>query len=122
MKTKTNSVLFTLDEITAGEESRSGAKAYNCARLRQAGLHVPEGIVVLSTATATDVAKIANHPWFAGMREDTLFAVRSSGIGEDSAGMSFAGIHETFLNVRRDELTWAVTACRSSAFSPQALQ
>jgi hypothetical protein len=41
--------------------------------------------------------------------------VRSSGIGEDGAGHSFAGIHETKLSVCRNELVEAALACRRSA-------
>ena len=47
-------------------------------------------------------------PWFDTLPADTRFAVRSSGIGEDSAGHSFAGIHETQLNVERGRLVEAV--------------
>ena len=41
----------------------------------------------------------------------TRFAVRSSGIGEDSAGHSFAGMHETLLNVERDR--WSTRCWRA---------
>ncbi|HJQ69008.1 MAG TPA: PEP/pyruvate-binding domain-containing protein [Blastocatellia bacterium] len=111
-----------LDEITAGDEARSGAKAYNCARLRQAGFLVPDGLVVLSTASAADLEGLADHTWFDGLPIDALFAVRSSGIGEDGEGQSFAGIHQTLLNVCRADLGRAVEACRASARTAQALE
>ena len=115
-------MISPLDRITAEEESRTGAKAYNCARLRQAGFRVPDGLVVLSTATAGDLAALANHPWLDEVPAETLFAVRSSGIGEDSDGQSFAGIHRTTLNVRRADLGEAVAACYASARSTEALE
>ncbi len=111
-----------LDQITAEDESRSGAKAYNCARLRQAGFRVPDGIVVLSTATDADLAALADHSWFDGLPADTVFAVRSSGIGEDGVGQSFAGIHQTVLNVCRADLGQAIAVCRASARTLQALE
>ena len=55
---KLSLMISPLDRITAAEESRAGAKAYNCARLRQAGFRVPDGLVVLSTATAGDLAAV----------------------------------------------------------------
>jgi rifampicin phosphotransferase len=52
----------------------------------------------------------------------TVFAVRSSGIGEDGKGESFAGIHQTFLNVQRADIPAAIAACQASARSTQALE
>jgi pyruvate,water dikinase len=112
----------TLDSITVADEPLAGSKAWNCARLRQAGYRVPDGLVVLSNATNDQLAHVADHPWFDGLPADARFAVRSSGIGEDGAGESFAGIHETFLNVHRADLGPAIAACRASAHSAQALE
>ena len=44
-----------------------------------------------------------------------LYAVRSSGIGEDSGGASFAGQHLTLLNVPYDGLMEAIGKVRASA-------
>jgi pyruvate,water dikinase len=110
----------TLDDITPTDQPRIGGKAYNCARLRRAGLPVPDGVVVPSDATDSDVRALPGHAWLASVPAGTRFAVRSSGLGEDSAGHSFAGIHDTQLNVDRDELVEAVLVCRRSAQSDQA--
>ncbi|HJZ76530.1 MAG TPA: PEP/pyruvate-binding domain-containing protein, partial [Vicinamibacterales bacterium] len=110
----------TLDEIAPEDLSCVGGKAYNCARLKQAGFPVPDGIVVPSDATDEAIRSLGQNPWFATQPPDSLFAVRSSGLGEDSAGHSFAGIHETQLNVRRAEVAEAVLVCRRSAASEQA--
>jgi rifampicin phosphotransferase len=114
--------ITTLDRITPADEARSGAKAYNCGRLKQAGFGVPDGLVVLSTASDAEVAELARHPWFDEQAPEVRFAVRSSGIGEDSEGQSFAGIHQTTLDVRREDVPAAVAACRASGQSPQALE
>jgi pyruvate,water dikinase len=108
-------VIVTLDQLSAVDTRRAGGKASHCARLKQAGFPVPDGLVVLSTASDASLADVARHRWFAGVPSDELFAVRSSGIDEDGAGESFAGIHETLLNVTRGELADAIRNCRGSA-------
>jgi phosphohistidine swiveling domain-containing protein len=63
---------------------------------------------------------LPEHRWFRSLPQTALFAVRSSGLAEDSAGDSFAGMHETTLNVDREGLAEAVRHCRRSADSEQA--
>lgn len=113
--------VLELDRLSAADEARSGAKAWNCARLRQAGFRVPDGIVVLAGASDVEVERLPTHSWFDRQPEDARFAVRSSGIGEDTAGESFAGIHQTLLNVTREGVAAAARACRASAASAQAV-
>jgi len=53
---------------------------------------------------------------------DTLVAVRSSAVGEDASGESFAGLHDSFLFVRgRDELLDVVRRVWASAYNERAL-
>ena len=122
MNTEVSLLITPLDQIKPEDESFSGGKAYNCARLKQAGFLVPDGIVVLASASDAEAATVSEHDWFDTLPADTLFAVRSSGIGEDSAGQSFAGIHQTLLDVPRADLPRAVMICRASALAPQALE
>ncbi|HEX8773408.1 MAG TPA: PEP/pyruvate-binding domain-containing protein [Pyrinomonadaceae bacterium] len=111
----------TLDEITAADAPLVGGKAYNCSRLRQAGFPVPEGFVLLADAPddAPLLAEIEDA--LRQLAHLTQFAVRSSALDEDSPGHSFAGIHETKLNVTRRGLLDAIRACRASVASAQAL-
>jgi pyruvate,water dikinase len=113
-------MLVPLQQVEAGDESRVGGKALNCARLRRAGFPVPDGLVLLAAANDADVDGIVQHEWFRSWPMDQRFAVRSSGIGEDAAGHSFAGIHETLLNVERSDIASAVRACLASTGSEQA--
>ncbi|HZR23970.1 MAG TPA: PEP/pyruvate-binding domain-containing protein [Vicinamibacterales bacterium] len=106
--------------MTDADRPKIGGKAYNCAVLRRAGMPVPDGLVVPIDATPDEVAGIARDPWFDTAPPETVYAVRSSGIAEDSAEHSFAGMHETFLNVTRDRISDAVVECRRSATSVQA--
>jgi pyruvate,water dikinase len=56
-------------------------------------------------------------------QETAEVAVRSSATAEDLPGASFAGVHETFLNVRgREALIDAVRGCFASLYSPRAIR
>ena len=122
MSSRIDSTITTLASLTPDQADRSGAKAYNCARLKQAGFRVPDGLVVMANASSQDLAGLERHPWFEAQPEAMLFAVRSSGIGEDGDGQSFAGIHHSALNVPRAEVRQAVEACRASGHTSQALE
>ena len=52
---------------------------------------------------------------------DARFAVRSSGIGEDSSAASYAGLHETELGVEPDGVADAVRRCWASLWSAPAV-
>ena len=54
--------------------------------------------------------------------EGARFAVRSSAIGEDGRTASFAGIHETELELTTAEVPAAVRRCWASLWSERALQ
>ena len=111
----------SLDQLTAADAVRVGGKAYNCAQLRQAGFPVPDGVAVMTGALESSAASAELNDWLMRLPRNTLLAVRSSAIGEDSAGHSFAGLHETKLNVSRDGVADAVRACWASVGSPQAV-
>src|SRR5262249_42846135 len=111
----TSQMLRTLDDIRPADRPFVGGKAFNCARLKQAGFPAPAAIAVLPGADEDPIPSLADDPWIQSAPSGARFAVRSSGTSEDSAGDSFAGIHETRLNVTRGELADAVRYCRHSA-------
>ena len=55
------------------------------------------------------------------MGDGAAFAVRSSGLGEDSETNSFAGLMDSFVNVPTDEVPRRVREVWASAFSARAL-
>lgn len=118
-------MFVTLDDIARDESlrhdvSQLGGKALNCARLRGAGFPVPDGLVLPAASTEEQLAQLLDHPWFERYSPTQAFAVRSSAAAEDGIAYSFAGIHETVLDVPRERLHDAVGTCRQSADSEAA--
>ncbi|WP_296223768.1 PEP/pyruvate-binding domain-containing protein [Ralstonia sp. UBA689] len=108
----------------------AGGKGWQLGRLATLGVPVPEGFVLAAQAsrerTPGDAAPdavlaalsqaLAARGW-----QNTPLAVRSSAPQEDSAQRSFAGIHETRLNVVGPRaVADAVQAVWDSAHTPQA--
>jgi phosphohistidine swiveling domain-containing protein len=110
----------SLDDLTPADEELVGGKAWNCARLKQRGFPVPDGLVIPAGASEADIAALDSDPWFDRWPPTERFAVRSSGLGEDAPEQSFAGINETRLNVARADVRDAVALCRASANSDRA--
>ena len=111
--------MLPLRAVTPVDAARVGGKALNCARLLQAGFPVPDGFVVLPDSERP-VTAAALEAALSGFPPNALFAVRSSGEGEDGSAQSFAGIHLTLLKVPREGLLAAIEACQASAASEAA--
>ncbi|MBS3136266.1 hypothetical protein J4401_04875 [Candidatus Woesearchaeota archaeon] len=56
-----------------------------------------------------------------GKLSGEMFAVRSSATAEDMLTASFAGQQDTFLNVRKKDVSDAVKKCWASLFNPRAI-
>lgn len=108
-----------LDSLGPADLAIAGGKALGCARLRQAGFKVPNGFVVLTSKTV-DFESLQLSESLQAFPSGTLFAVRSSGVGEDGEGASFAGIHRTLLNVPAAGVPEAVLQCMASGRSALA--
>ena len=120
-----------LGEPEAHDPALVGGKAASLSRLA-AEHRVPPGFVLTSKAlglAAPDLARgIVPEPLRAYIDEaysrlgGGKVAVRSSAIDEDGDAHSFAGQHETFLNVEGVEaIAEAVVLCFASAFTARAL-
>ncbi|MEU8181176.1 PEP/pyruvate-binding domain-containing protein [Micromonospora sp. NPDC049044] len=123
-----------LIDLTDAEPVTSGGKAAALARLLRAGLPVPPGFVVPTTAFVGTTAD------FSGTTADLpvelideitralprigagYLAVRSSATSEDTAHATGAGQHDTFLGVRGpDQVAEAVRRCWLSLWSERAV-
>src|SRR5687768_8480131 len=126
-------LIWRPDGDRAADPTAVGGKAANLARLNRIGQRVPAFFVVTTAAMhagrargggAADVRKEIEraHRDLFGESHPPYVAVRSSAIGEDAAGDSFAGIHDSFLYVKGAHAVWeAVQRVWESAFADRAL-
>lgn len=114
-----------LGEPGCDDPAAVGAKAANLSRLA-ATCRVPPGFCLSAglfdrRPLRKELAAIVSDTYAELVRRcgigNVAVAVRSSGIDEDTAESSFAGQHETVLNVRGTAVLDAVEACRESARS-----
>ena len=108
-----------------------GGKAANLSRLARMYHLVPDGfslpVTVMDEAHPLDLRDEITHAISDLMAchslGDFIAAVRSSAVDEDGAGASFAGQHETYLNIIGAEaILQAVARCWESARSERALE
>src|SRR5918996_959722 len=105
-----------LADVRMTDVAEVGGKAASLGELLAAGVRVPEGVVLTAGAAALAAHERRSLLWVgAGDLGVGPFAVRSSGITEDGAERSYAGIYESVLDVSADELPAATERCLASA-------
>jgi phosphoenolpyruvate synthase/pyruvate phosphate dikinase len=123
--------LLWLGDPKSFDPALVGGKAANLSRLARMYHRVPDGfslpVTVMDEAHPHDlhneiIAAISDLMACHSL-DDFVAAVRSSAVDEDGATASFAGQHETYLNiVGADAIIEAVTRCWESAHSERALE
>lgn len=113
--------ITALADLTEADIPRAGGKAVQCGRLQREGFPVPDGFCVLVEGWGRPEALKETEAELARRRAGVLYAVRSSAPGEDGATHSFAGIHETRLNVPAADVSAAIRVCWESVRTPRAM-
>jgi rifampicin phosphotransferase len=109
-------VVRRLRDVRVADAPEVGGKAASLGELLAAGARVPDGVVLTA-----GVAELSAEDRTALLRAGVAdlgpgpFAVRSSGIAEDGADHSYAGIFESVLDVSTAELAAATDRCLASA-------
>lgn len=79
--------------------------------------------LILSAALPTDLAEIIQHTYFNLCKPGETVAVRSSATAEDLPQASFAGQHESYLNIHGgDNVLKAVKDCFASLYTDRAIK
>ena len=118
--------VLDLHEVDRTQVAIVGGKGANLGELsRIEGIRVPPGFCVTTDAfrrgMSGDVAAAIEQA-LARFGSDAAYAVRSSATAEDSPTASFAGQHDTFLNiVGLAAILEHVTRCWASLFSERAV-
>jgi phosphohistidine swiveling domain-containing protein len=112
-----------LKDVRMADAAEVGGKAANLGELLAAGVHVPDGVVLTAGAagmTADDRRSLLRAAVEVLGRGS--FVVRSSGISEDGAERSFAGMYESVLDVSADELAAATDRVLASAGAARVVE
>jgi phosphohistidine swiveling domain-containing protein len=105
-----------LRDVRMADAQLVGGKAANLGELLAAGVRVPDGVVLTADATDATADQRRSLLWVgAGDLGNGPFAVRSSGIAEDGAEHSYAGLYESVLDVSADDVAKAAERVLASA-------
>lgn len=112
--------IFDLRSIPSSELEKCGGKASSLSLMMQnLKMNIPSGYVITADAfrdgKMTDEANEELNATIAKLDRLKTYAVRSSAIGEDGAGNSFAGQYETITDVLVPGIRDAVNKVASSA-------
>jgi pyruvate, water dikinase len=123
--------LLWLGDPRSFDAALVGGKAANLSRLARMNHRVPDGFCIPVTVMEQahprelrdEIAQAISDLMARHRLPELVVAVRSSAVDEDGSAASFAGQHETFLNiVGVDSIMQAVTRCWESARSERALE
>ena len=123
--------LLWLGDPKSFDAALVGGKAANLSRLARMYHRVPDGfslpVTVMDEAHPFDlrdeITRAISDLMACHSLDDFIAAVRSSAVDEDGATASFAGQHETYLNIAgADAILQAVTLCWESTRSERALE
>lgn len=115
--------ILEINKISNHSVELMGGKAHSLQIMARAGFPIPtsffipanENILNMQEEAISETIKLANS-----ISAKSVYAVRSSAIGEDGVEHSYAGIFESYLNVSYDELPKAVLQVAQSLTSSRS--
>lgn len=111
----------SLRDVRLSDAAEVGGKAAGLGELLADGANVPDGVVLGASANETGVdERLSDLADGAASLGAGPFAVRSSGVAEDGAEQSYAGVFETLLDVPASELHPAAARILASAAASRA--
>ena len=111
----------SLRDVRMADAAEVGGKAASLGELMAAAVRVPDGVVL--TIDGVELPPDERNRQIASAVEtlgDGPFAVRSSGVAEDGADRSYAGMFETVLGVPTGEVPAATERVLASGTSARA--
>lgn len=99
------------------DEKIVGGKAYNLNILTENGINVPRWFVVSSADAFDNLFSLNSAEVMTSGDKRPLYAVRSSAVGEDGSGNSFAGQMESYLYVKPEDIKKRIQDVINSANS-----
>ncbi|MBQ1612102.1 MAG: hypothetical protein II085_01375 [Alphaproteobacteria bacterium] len=99
------------------DEKIVGGKAYNLNILTENGINVPRWFVVSSADAFDNLFSLNSAEVMTSGDNRPLYAVRSSAVGEDGSGNSFAGQMESYLYVKPEDIKKRIQDVINSANS-----
>lgn len=123
-------------KFTKTKTNHIGGKAKNLFSLQEIGFRIPKFVVIPADVLTPIIEKESDamtaidnfeipvsflKSIISEFSDDTLFAVRSSGIDEDGSDFSFAGQFESLLFINKNTLGSAIKTVWKSAFSERVL-
>lgn len=103
-----------LIDINNSHSKLYGSKSINLAKLMEYGFNIPNGYVLSNE----DILNLENLTL--PTLNSSLYAIRSSAIGEDGKQNSFAGIFKSIINSEKENITENITEVFNSFFSKKA--
>ena len=123
--------IVNISDVSMQDTRKAGGKGSGLSRLTLVNnINVPEGYIITTEVFDAYNGSRTFPPEFESdlkdildaAGEDVFWAVRSSAAAEDSPDASFAGLYDSFLNVRGfDDIKSAVISCFASLYNEEAI-
>jgi pyruvate,water dikinase len=104
------------------DKENIGNKSYNLSLLKKKNINIPNGFVLkendIKNIKDDDVEKMLVK---SNISDSSVFAVRSSALGEDGNQNSFAGIFKSKINIKKENILSSIEEINQSFYSRKSI-